>query len=224
MVNIGNQWDELLKEEFEKPYYLNLRQFLIHEYKTQTIYPDMYHLFDALKLTDYKDVKVVILGQDPYHGKGQAHGLSFSVQKGIKQPPSLVNIFKEIKEELGIDPPNHGNLTSWAEQGVLLINTCLTVREATPNSHKGKGWENLTDKIISLVNELDQPVVYMLWGANAKSKIKLINNKKHLILTSVHPSPLSAYGGFFGCGHFKKANEFLEANGQTPINWKIENI
>lgn len=222
MVKINNQWDILLKDEFQKEYYLKLREFLKEEYKTQTIYPNMNDIFNALKYTDFKDVKVVILGQDPYHGYGQAHGLSFSVKKGIKPPPSLVNIYKEIKEELGIEIPSHGELTSWANQGVLLLNTCLTVREAQPNSHKGKGWEIFTDKVISLLNESEEPIVFLLWGANAKSKISIINNPKHLILTSVHPSPLSAYGGFWGCNHFKKANEYLIQQGKTPIDWEIK--
>lgn len=222
MVKINNQWDILLKDEFKKEYYLKLREFLKEEYKTQIIYPNMYDIFNSLKYTDFKDVKVVILGQDPYHGYGQAHGLSFSVKKGIKPPPSLVNIYKEIKEELGIEIPSHGELTSWANQGVLLLNTCLTVREAQPNSHKGKGWEIFTDKVISLLNESEEPIVFLLWGANAKSKISIINNPKHLILTSVHPSPLSAYGGFWGCNHFKKANEYLIQQGKTPIDWEIK--
>lgn len=222
MVCFNNQWDELLKDEFKKEYYLKLREFLKNEYRTQIIYPNMNDIFNALKLTDYSKVKVVILGQDPYHGKGQAHGLSFSVKKGIKPPPSLINIFKEIKSEYSIDFPNHGELTSWAKDGVLLLNTCLTVREALPNSHKGKGWEIFTDRVIALLNESQEPIVFLLWGANAKSKVALINNPKHLILTSVHPSPLSAFGGFFGCNHFKLANEFLEKNNRKAINWNLE--
>lgn len=222
MVCFNNQWDELLKDEFKKEYYLKLREFLKNEYRTQIIYPNMNDIFNALKLTDYSKVKVVILGQDPYHGKGQAHGLSFSVKKGIKPPPSLINIFKEIKSEYSIDFPNHGELTSWAKEGVLLLNTCLTVREALPNSHKGKGWEIFTDRVIALLNESQEPIVFLLWGANAKSKVALINNPKHLILTSVHPSPLSAFGGFFGCNHFKLANEFLEKNNKKAINWSLE--
>ncbi|MGL5439265.1 MAG: uracil-DNA glycosylase [Filifactoraceae bacterium] len=221
MIIFNNQWDELLEEEFQKEYYVSLREFLKKEYKTQIIYPNMYDIFNALKYTDYKEVKVVILGQDPYHGYGQAHGLSFSVQKGVKPPPSLINIYKELKGELGIEIPNHGELTTWAKQGVLLLNTCLTVREGQPNSHRGKGWEVFTNKIIEHLNNLEEPIVFLLWGANAKAKVEIINNPKHLILTSVHPSPLSAHGGFFGCNHFKLANEYLEKYGRTPIDWRI---
>lgn len=222
MVNIGNKWDEVLDGEFEKDYYLKLRQFLIEEYKTRTIYPSMHDMFNALKYTSYENVKAVILGQDPYHGPGQAHGMSFSVQKGIKQPPSLVNIFKEIKDDLGIDPPDHGYLLKWAEQGVLLLNTCLTVREHQANSHKGKGWEIFTDRVIELLNEREKPVVFILWGANAKSKTQLITGKQHLILTGAHPSPFSAYNGFFGGQYFSKANVFLTENGEGPIDWDLK--
>lgn len=222
MVNIGNKWDEVLDGEFEKDYYLKLRQFLIEEYKTRTIYPSMHDMFNALKYTSYENVKAVILGQDPYHGPGQAHGMSFSVQKGIKQPPSLVNIFKEIKDDLGIDPPDHGYLLKWAEQGVLLLNTCLTVREHQANSHKGKGWEIFTDRVIELLNEREKPVVFILWGANAKSKTQLITGKQHLILTGAHPSPFSAYNGFFGGQYFSKANAFLTENGEGPIDWDLK--
>ncbi len=222
MVNIGNQWDAVLAGEFDKEYYQKLRQFLISEYRSRTIYPEMHDIFNALKYTDYDDVKVVILGQDPYHGPGQAHGMSFSVRPGIKQPPSLVNIFRELLDDLGIDPPDHGYLVKWAEQGVLLLNTCLTVREHQPNSHKGKGWETFTDKVISLLNEREKPMVFILWGGNAKSKQSLITNPNHLILTGAHPSPLSAYNGFYGGKYFSKANEFLKAKGQPPVDWKIE--
>lgn len=222
MVNLGNEWDNLLKQEFEKEYYINLRKFLVNEYNNYKIYPPANDLFNALKYTSYSDVKVVILGQDPYHGEGQAHGLCFSVKKGVTPPPSLKNMFKEIKEDLGIEPPSHGELTKWASQGVLLLNTTLTVREAQPNSHKGKGWEILTDKIIELLNWHDTPIVFMLWGSNARSKKALITNERHLILETVHPSPLSAYGGFFGCKHFSKANDFLIQNGLTPIDWSLE--
>lgn len=223
MVNIGNDWDELLKDEFKKEYYLKLREWLIKEYKTQTIYPNMYDIFNSLKYTSYSDVKAVIIGQDPYHGPNQAHGLCFSVKKGIEPPPSLKNIFKEIKEDTGIDNTGkHGELTSWAKSGVLMLNTVLTVRQGTANSHKNFGWEIFTDKIIELVNQKEEPVVFILWGGNAKTKAKLITNKKHLILTSAHPSPLSAYNGFFGCKHFSKANNFLIANGIEPINWSID--
>lgn len=222
MVNIGNHWDQLLAPEFEKEYYQKLRQFLIAEYRGKTIYPGMHDIFNALKYTDYDDVKVVILGQDPYHGPGQAHGMSFSVRPGVKQPPSLVNIFRELQDDLGIDPPDHGYLVKWAEQGVLLLNTCLTVREHQANSHKGKGWEIFTDKVISLLNQREKPMVFILWGGNAKSKQSLITNPNHLILTGAHPSPLSAYNGFYGGRYFSKANEFLESTGQTGINWDLK--
>ena len=222
MVNIGNKWDEVLAGEFEKEYYLKLRQFLIEEYKTRTIYPGMHDMFNALRYTSYEDVKAVILGQDPYHGPGQAHGMSFSVRKGVKQPPSLVNIFKEMKDDLGIDPPDHGCLVKWAEQGVLLLNTCLTVREHQANSHKGKGWEIFTDRVIELLNEREKPIVFILWGANAKSKAQLITGKQHLILEGAHPSPFSAYNGFFGGQYFSKANTFLTEKGEGPIDWDLK--
>lgn len=222
MVNLGNDWDEILKDEFEKEYYLKLRSFLKEEYKTQTIYPDMYNIFNALKYTSYADVKVVILGQDPYHEPNQAHGLCFSVQKGVPAPPSLKNIYKEIQSDLGINPPDHGELTKWAKQGILLLNTVLTVRKGHANSHKNKGWEIFTDNVIKKVNEKDSPVVFILWGGNAKQKISLITNPIHKILTSVHPSPLSAYNGFFGCRHFSKTNEFLKEIGKEPIDWSID--
>ena len=221
MVNIGNEWDELLAGEFEKEYYLKLRSFLAREYKTKTVYPDMYDIFNALKYTSYSDVKAVIIGQDPYHGAGQAHGLSFSVKRGIEQPPSLKNIFKEIHDDLGIEPPNHGQLTPWAQQGVLLLNAVLTVRAGEANSHKGMGWEIFTDRIIELLNKREKPMVFLLWGANARQKKQLITNPNHKILETVHPSPLSAYNGFFGCKHFSSANEFLESVGQTPIDWSL---
>lgn len=221
MVNIGNSWDDVLKGEFEKDYYLKLREFLKVEYSTQTIYPNMYDIFNALKFTPYEDVKAVILGQDPYHQPGQAHGLCFSVQKGIQKPPSLVNIFKELKGDLGIEPPSHGNLESWAKNGVMLLNTALTVRESCANSHKGKGWEIFTDRVIELLNEREKPMVFILWGGNAKAKEKLITGSQHCIIKSVHPSPLSAYNGFFGGKYFSRTNEFLESTGQDPIDWAI---
>ncbi|MGN0604996.1 MAG: uracil-DNA glycosylase [Oscillospiraceae bacterium] len=222
MVNLENEWDELLKDEFQKPYYLELRKFLITEYKTQKIYPNMYNIFNALKYTTYSNVKVVIIGQDPYHGENQAHGLSFSVQRGVQPPPSLVNIFKEIQTDVGINNlGKHGDLTKWAEQGVLLLNTVLTVRAGQANSHKNRGWEKFTDSVIKLLNQREQPVVFMLWGNNAKSKSAYITNPKHLVLRAAHPSPLSAYNGFFGCHHFSKANEFLRQNGMTEIDWSI---
>lgn len=221
MVNIGNDWDALLEGEFKKEYYLKLREFLKVEYSTQTVYPPMFDIFNALKYTSFKQTKVVILGQDPYHGPGQAHGLCFSVREGIKFPPSLQNIFKELESEYGIQPPKSGELTAWAKQGVLLLNTTLTVRQGTPQSHKGQGWEILTDRIISLLNQKEEPVIFLLWGANAWAKKPLIKNPKHLVLECAHPSPLSAYRGFFGCNHFKKANEYLEKNGIEPIDWRL---
>ncbi len=222
MVQFNNSWDILLKDEFKKPYYLNLRKFLVQEYKTQTIYPHMDNIFNALKYTDYKDVKVVILGQDPYHQPNQAHGLCFSVLKGVNPPPSLQNMYKEIHAEYGYPIPDHGELTYWAEQGVLMMNTVLTVRESQPNSHKGMGWEIFTDNVISLLNLRPEPMVFLLWGANARAKKKIITNPNHLVLESAHPSPLSAYNGFFGNGHFKKANEFLKSKGMTEIDWQIK--
>ncbi len=222
MVNIGNDWDDLLKSTFESESYQQLRRFLITEYRTQTIYPDMYDIFNALRYTSFSDTRVVIIGQDPYHGAGQAHGLCFSVREGITPPPSLVNIFKEQLSDLGIDNTNcGGTLTSWAKEGVLMLNAVLTVREAQPNSHRGKGWELVTDKIISLLNDREQPLVFLLWGGNARAKQALITNPNHLVLTCAHPSPLSAYNGFFGCRHFSKANEFLKQTGSQPINWQL---
>ena len=219
MVSIGNDWDLLLEEEFTKEYYLKLREFLKTEYSTQRVYPSMYDIFNALKYTSYRDARVVILGQDPYHGYGQAHGLCFSVKEGVPHPPSLKNIFKELEGELGITAPRSGELTGWAKQGVLLLNTTLTVREGAPQSHKGYGWEILTDKIIALMNEKVDPVVFMLWGGNARAKKSLITSNKHLVLECAHPSPLSAFAGFFGCGHFTKANDLLKTNGLAPIDW-----
>jgi uracil-DNA glycosylase len=224
LVALGNDWDELLKDEFRKEYYLLLRQFLKREYRTRTIYPDMYKIYEALRLTSYKDCKVVILGQDPYHGPGQAHGLAFSVPEGIAIPPSLLNIFKELESDLGCNIPNNGCLVPWARQGVLLLNTSLTVVAGQANSHRNKGWEILTDRIIQLLNEKETPVVFLLWGNNAKSKEKYITNSRHLVLKSVHPSPLSADRGFFGCRHFSRTNEFLAGTGQEPIDWQIPNI
>lgn len=221
MVNIQNSWDEVLSDEFKSEYYLKLREFLKKEYFSRTIYPPMNDIFNALKLTPYEKVKVVILGQDPYHEKGQAEGLCFSVPKGVKTPPSLVNIFKEIKDDLNIDNTSP-ELSCWAKQGVLLLNTSLTVRESQANSHSGKGWEILTDAIIKKLNDRKQPIVFLLWGANARSKAAFITNKNHLVLSAAHPSPLSAYNGFFGCKHFSKANEFLVKNGIEPIDWRTE--
>ena len=225
MANIlKNDWKDLLEDEFNKEYYQTLRNFLTNEYKTKTIYPDKYDIFNALHFTSYKDIKVVILGQDPYHGPGQAHGLSFSVNPGIKIPPSLLNIYKELNSDLGCYIPNNGYLKKWADQGVLLLNTSLTVRAGEANSHKSIGWEIFTDKIISLVNEKEDPVVFLLWGNNAIKKKNLITNKRHLILTSVHPSPLSASRGFFGSKPFSKINNFLISVNKNPIDWQIENI
>ena len=218
---IGNDWDEVLGEEFDKPYYQELRIFLDGEYRSRTIYPLPQYIYTALKLTPYKDVKVVILGQDPYHEPGQAHGLAFSVNKGIEIPPSLVNIYKELQDDLGCSIPNHGCLVEWAKQGVLLLNAVLTVQAHRANSHKGRGWERLTDTIIQKVNEKEEPVVFILWGSNARSKKQFITNQKHLVLESVHPSPLSAYNGFFGSRPFSKTNRFLEENGIQPIDWQI---
>ena len=221
MVNIGNEWDELLADQWDMDYYKKLRAFLVNEYRTRTIFPPMNDLFNALRCTSYSDVKAVILGQDPYHGKGQAHGLCFSVKEGTPPPPSLVNIFKELNAETGLPIPQSGELTAWARHGVLLLNTVLTVREGEANSHRNHGWEILTDRIIELLNHREKPIVFLLWGTPARAKAKLITNPSHLILQTVHPSPLSAQGGFFGCGHFVKANEFLESCGEQPIDWSL---
>ena len=221
MVNIGNDWDAILKGTFETESYRELRTFLANEYRTRTIYPGMYDIFNALKLTSFSDCKVVILGQDPYHGEGQAHGLSFSVRDGVQPPPSLLTIFKELQDDVGIPAPQTGNLTCWAKQGVLLLNTVLTVRAHQPNSHKGKGWEQVTDDVINALNRKTTPVVFLLWGANARNKAKIVTNPIHIRLEAPHPSPLSAYNGFFGCKHFSKANAALIASGQTPIDWTV---
>ena len=224
MKFFGNSWDEVLEEEFNKPYFQELLLKVDEEYQKHTVYPPQDKIFSAFKLCDYKDIKVVLLGQDPYHGYGQAHGLCFSVLPGVTPPPSLKNIFKEMADDVHVSEPNHGCLVSLARQGVLLLNTVLTVREGQPNSHAGLGWQTFTDAVIKKVNELDKPVVFLLWGANAKSKIPLITNKKHLILSCAHPSPFSAYNGFFGCKNFSKTNAFLKANGREEINWQIPNI
>jgi uracil-DNA glycosylase len=223
-VNIKNDWLELLKDEFQKDYYKNLRKFLINEYSFNTVYPDKYDIFNALNFTAYKDVKIVILGQDPYHGPNQAHGLSFSVKPGVSIPPSLINIYKELKTDLGCYIPNNGYLKKWANQGVLLLNTSLTVRSGQANSHKNKGWELFTDSIISLLNKREKPMVFILWGNNAISKEKLITNNVHYIIKSPHPSPLSASRGFLGSKPFSKANTFLRSIGDSDIDWQIENI
>ena len=221
MVNIGNSWDNILKDEFEKEYYQELRRFLITEYRTRQIYPDMYDIFNALRYTSYEDVKAVIIGQDPDHQPGQAHGLFFSVKKGVRVPPSLVNIFRELNQDTGVAIPEHGCLTDWARSGVLLLNTILTVRRGSPLSHANMGWEILTDRIISLLNEREKPVVFILWGANAKAKKKLITESRHLVLEGAHPSPLGAHRGFWNGRYFSKTNEFLEKNGMKGIDWEI---
>lgn len=219
MIKISERWDKILEKEFSSDYYKSLREFLKTEYSTKTIYPSMYNIFNSMKLTDFDFVKVVILGQDPYHEEGQAMGLSFSVPKGEKIPPSLVNIYKEIFSETGEKMPDHGDLTKWANQGVLLLNTVLTVREHQANSHKGKGWERFTDAVIKAVSDGREKVVFLLWGRNARDKKALIDTKKHLVLECAHPSPLSAYNGFFGCGHFTKTNDYFIKNGVEPIKW-----
>ena len=218
----SNDWAVLLQDEFQKDYYQNLRRFLAGEYRTKVIYPDMYHIFAALQNTAYEDVKVVILGQDPYHGIGQAHGFSFSVQPGIDIPPSLRNIYQELQTDLGCYIPHTGYLKKWADQGVLLLNSVLTVRAGSPGSHQGMGWEIFTDDVIKLLNEREKPMVFMLWGRYARNKKALIAGRQHLILEAAHPSPLSAYHGFFGCRHFSKANDFLISHGMSPIDWQIE--
>lgn len=222
MVHFGNEWDEIMAGEFDLPYYKQLREFLKQEYFTKEIYPDMNNIFNAMKHASYSDIKAVILGQDPYHEPRQAHGLCFSVQKGCHIPPSLQNIYKELNADLGIPPAPHGELYKWADNGVLLLNTVLTVRRGQANSHKGKGWEIFTDDVIKKLNEREKPMVFLLWGANARSKKQFITNPNHLVLEAAHPSPLSAYNGFFGCRHFSKCNAFLEAHGIEPVDWRIE--
>jgi len=224
MAILKNDWQSLLEQEFEKPYYLRLREFLVEEYNTKVVYPDKHDIFNALHLTAYADTKVVILGQDPYHGAGQAHGLSFSVKPGVNPPPSLQNIYKELQADLGCSIPNNGYLVSWAKQGVLLLNTVLTVRAGTPNSHKGIGWETFTDKVISLLNQREKPVVFILWGKHAQDKQQLIQSPQHFIITSPHPSPFSANRGFFGSRPFSRANEYLRKIGSQAIDWQIPNI
>ena len=230
MIEFGNKWDELLKDEFAKDYYLKLRSFLTNEYKTQTIYPPMEDVFNALKLTSYEDVKAVILGQDPYHEPRQAHGLAFSVPSDMEYPPSLVNIFKELESDIGLRPERNdseGVLVPWAKQGVLLLNTALTVRAHEANSHRGMGWEQFTDAVIKILAARDKPMVFILWGANAIAKKDLIETAekeagvKHLIITAPHPSPLSAYRGLFGGRYFSRTNYFLEDNDIEPIDWSL---
>lgn len=218
---IDNDWLEPLKPEFSKPYYAKLYKFVNEEYRTHTIYPPKEDVFNAYKMTPLSDVKVLILGQDPYHEPGQAHGLCFSVREGIAVPPSLVNIYKELHDDIGFTIPDNGYLVKWAKQGVMLLNTVLTVREHVADSHKGKGWEQFTDATIAALNKLDRPIVYMLWGRNAQQKSSMLNNPKQLVLKAPHPSPLSAHRGFLGCRHFSKANDFLKDNGIEPIDWQL---
>lgn len=220
MVQLGNDWDGLLRAEFEKDYYLRLRAFLKEEYlhSGKNIFPPMDSIFNAFKYTAYNDVKAVIIGQDPYHGAGQAHGLCFSVSKGVAVPPSLVNIYKELKDDLGLPIPAHGCLTEWAQNGVLLLNAVLTVREGAAGSHRGRGWEVFTDSVISMLSRREKPMAFLLWGNYAKAKAALIDKSRHLVLTAAHPSPLSAYNGFFGCRHFSAVNRFL---GNDDVDWRI---
>lgn len=219
MIKITKEWDEILAEEFNSEEYLRLREFLKTEYSTHTIYPSMYDIFNSMKYTSFEDVRVVLLGQDPYHNEGQAMGLSFSVPDGVDVPPSLVNMYKELNAELGVPIRKSGNLVGWAKQGVLLLNAVLTVRAHQANSHKGKGWEYFTDAVIKKISDKKDNVVFLLWGGNARSKKTLIDKEKHLVLECAHPSPLSAYNGFFGCGHFKKTNEYLISHDKRPIDW-----
>jgi uracil-DNA glycosylase len=222
MPPITNDWTKPLAEEFKKPYYRQLYQTVLQEYRTRKIFPAADDIFNAFHLTPLSQVKVVILGQDPYHNDGQAHGLCFSVKPDVDIPPSLANIYKELQDELGLKIPNNGYLVKWAKQGVLMLNTVLTVRAHQANSHQGIGWEQFTDAVIRAVNQQDRPIVFLLWGGPARRKAAMLNNPKHLILEAPHPSPLSAYRGFFGCGHFKKTNEFLQSHGLEPIDWQIE--
>ena len=223
MPKITNDWLSAVGQEFEKPYYLALRKFLVSEYKAGTIYPAADDIFNAFHFTPLGKVKVLLLGQDPYHNVGQAIGMSFAVPPGQEIPPSLVNIYKELNSDLGLHVPNNGDISKWAEEGVLLLNAVLTVRAHQANSHRGQGWEVFTDAVIEAVNALDRPIVFLLWGRPAQEKKRMLNNPKHLVLEAPHPSPLSAHRGFFGCKHFSMANEFLEQNGIAPIDWKIEN-
>ncbi len=224
MGALQNDWLEAVGEEFKKPYYKELYEFVKEEYSTNTVYPPADDIFNALHLTALKDVKVLVLGQDPYHGANQAHGLSFSVLPGQRIPPSLRNIYQELHDDLGCGIPNNGYLEKWAKQGVLMLNTVLTVRAHKANSHQGKGWEHFTDAIIEAVNAQDRPIVYLLWGRPAQKKSSMLNNPRHLVLKAPHPSPYSADTGFFGCRHFSQANEFLQSHGIAPIDWQIENI
>lgn len=222
MVQIGNEWDEILKDEFQSDYYAQIRETLKQEYASHEIYPPMQDIFNALRYTSYSDVKAVLLGQDPYHGPGQAHGLCFSVRPGVAPPPSLQNIFKELQSDMGLPAPHSGCLIPWAKEGLLMLNTTLTVRRGQANSHSKIGWTKFTDAIIQKLNDHEQPIVFLLWGSNARSKKALITNPNHLILETVHPSPLSAHQGFFGSRHFSQCNEFLMAHGIAPIDWTLE--
>jgi len=224
MAAIDNDWLPAVNAEFKKPYYAELYQFVKEEYSKVAVFPPADEIFSALHLTPLSKVKVVIIGQDPYHNVGQAHGLCFSVRPEVDIPPSLVNIYKELQSDLGCKIPNNGYLVKWAEQGVLLLNTVLTVRAHQANSHQGKGWEKFTDAIIRAVNAEDRPIAYLLWGRPAQSKMSMLDNPKHKVFTAPHPSPLSAHRGFFGCKHFSQANAFLEENGLTPIDWQIEDV
>ena len=224
MPAIANDWAPALREEYKKPYYKDLFLKVNEEYSNYQVFPPADDIFNAFHLTPLQDVKVVILGQDPYHNIGQAHGLSFSVKPGIEAPPSLVNIYKELNEDLGCYVPNNGYLVKWAQQGVLLLNTVLTVRAHQANSHRGIGWEEFTNAVIRILNEQNRPIVFLLWGRPAQNKMSMLNNPNHLILTAPHPSPLSAYRGFFGCKHFSRTNEFLAAHGVKPIDWQIEDL
>ena len=221
MVNIGNDWDEVLSDLFQSENYKKIREFLKAEYSTHTIYPSMYDIFNAFKMTPYKSIKAVILGQDPYHEPNQAHGLCFSVKDGCVPPPSLINIFKEMKSDLGLEPPKNGNLTKWAERGVLLLNTTLTVKRGAANSHSRCGWTAFTDEVIKKISAREKPVVFILWGGNARAKKPLIDTERHFIVESAHPSPLSCYNGFFGSKPFSKTNGFLERVGEEPIDWNL---
>lgn len=219
---IGNDWDIFLKEEYNKEYFKNLEKFVLEEYKNKTIYPKISEIYNAFRYTSFEDIKVVIIGQDPYHGENQAEGLCFSVKKGIPKPPSLVNIFKELYDDLGYEIPKNGSLVDWTKEGVLLLNAVLTVEKDKAASHKGKGWEKFTDEVIKAVNMKQTPVVFILWGSYARSKKELITNDKHFIIESAHPSPLSAYNGFFGSHPFSKTNNFLIKHGIKPVNWEIK--
>ncbi len=221
-IKLEPAWLSVLAAEFEKPYMQALRAFLLRETQQYTVYPRGSDMFNAFNSAPFDNVKVVILGQDPYHGPGQAHGLCFSVPQGIKPPPSLVNIFKELEQSLGIKRPSHGSLESWAQQGVFLLNTCMSVRAGMANSHAGQGWEIFTSRVIELLNEKREGIVFMLWGSSARAKAAMIDQSKHLVLEAPHPSPLSAHRGFLGCGHFKTANEYLISRGEEPINWALD--